>query len=177
MQQIYGPDLCFFSQKVLFQIWWLKVQTRCVWTTRMSPPWILRRLANVSPFFNSLSNMLRITNYCLRSVSSSLLKFTRFIQGNNIAWTNLDMIRNLQHLHMNKKSYTYKTLPFNSHWIFFWIKSVKVVTTKYLAKFQSPTALSWPKIIQLDWISELICNLWLYTLIPKIKPISQIIVK
>jgi hypothetical protein len=38
--------------------------------TRMSPPWILRRLANVSPFFNSLSNRLRITNYCLRSVSS-----------------------------------------------------------------------------------------------------------
>ena len=77
----------------------------------MSPPWILRRLANVSPFFISLRNRLRITNYCLRSVSSSLLKFTRFVQGNNIAWTNLDMIRNLQHLHMNKKSYTYKTLP------------------------------------------------------------------
>ena len=52
----------------------------------MSPPWILRRLANVSPFFNSLSNWLRITNYCLRSVSSNLLKFTRFIQGNYIAW-------------------------------------------------------------------------------------------
>ena len=79
-------------------------------TTRMSLLWILRRLANVSPFFNSLSNRLRITNYCLRSVFSSLLKFTRSIQGNNIAWTNLDMIRNLQHLHMNKKSYTYKTL-------------------------------------------------------------------
>jgi hypothetical protein len=54
--------------------------------TWMSPPWILRRLANVSPFFNSLSNWLRITNYCLRSVSSNLLKFTRFIQGNYIAW-------------------------------------------------------------------------------------------
>jgi hypothetical protein len=65
-------------------------KTRCVGTTRMFPPWILRRLANVSSFFNSLSNRLRITNYCLRSVSSSLLKFTRFIQGNNIAWTNLD---------------------------------------------------------------------------------------
>ena len=90
----------------------------------MSPPWILRRLANVSSFFNSLSNRLRIANYCLRFVSSSLLKFTRFIQGNNIAWTNLDMIMNLQHLHMNKKFYTYKTLPFNSHWIFLWIKSV-----------------------------------------------------
>jgi hypothetical protein len=99
-------------------------QTRCIGATRMSPSWILRRLANVSPFFNSLSNRLRITNYCLRSVSSSLLKFTRFIQGNKIAWTNLDMVRNIQHLHMNKKSYTYKTLPFNSHWIFFWIKSV-----------------------------------------------------
>ena len=107
------------------------IKTRCVGTTRMSPPWILMRLAYVSPFFNSLSNRLRITNYCLRSVSSSLLKFTRFIQGNNIASTNLDMIRNLQHLHMNKKSYTYKTLPFNSHWIFFWIKChvVWVITT------------------------------------------------
>ena len=103
---------------------WYRYLTRCVGTTWMSQPWILRRLANVSPFFNSLSNRLRITNYCLRSVSSSLLKFIRFIQGNNIAWTNLDMIRNLQHLHMNKKSYTYKILPFNSHWIFFWIKSV-----------------------------------------------------
>ena len=47
-----------------------------------------------------------------------ILKITRFIQGNNIAWTNLDMIRNIQHLHMNKNSYTYKTLLFNSHWIF-----------------------------------------------------------
>jgi hypothetical protein len=87
----------------------------------MSASWILRRLANVSPFFNSLSNTnrVRITNYCLRSVSSSLLKFTRFIQRNNIAWTNLDMIGNLhvQHFHMNKKSYTYKTWIFNSHWI------------------------------------------------------------
>ena len=99
-------------------------KTRCVETTRMSPPWILRRLANVSSFFNSLNNRLKITNYWLRSVSSSLLKFTRFIQGNNIAWANLDMIRNLQHLHMNKKSCTYKTLPFSSHWNFFWIKSV-----------------------------------------------------
>ena len=55
----------------------------------------------------------------------------------------------------------------------------KVVTTKYLAKFQSPTAVtvSWPKIIQPERISKWICNLWLYTLIPKIKSISQIIVK
>ena len=151
----------------------------------MSPPWILRRLAKVSPFFNSLSNRLRITNYCLRSVSSSLLKFTRFIQGNNIAWTNLDVIRNLQHLHI--KSYTYKTLPFNSHWspksfnrkeIQTWsVTHHHTLTTKYLAKFQSPTAVSWPKIIQPEWISNLICNLGLYTVIPKIKSLSQIIVK
>ena len=53
----------------------------------------------------------------------------------------------------------------------------KAVTTKYLAKFQSPTAVSCPKIIQPEWISNLICNLWFYTLIPKIKSISQIIVK
>jgi hypothetical protein len=38
-------------------------------TTWMSPPSILRRLANISPFFTSLSNRLRITNYCLRSLS------------------------------------------------------------------------------------------------------------
>jgi hypothetical protein len=43
----------------------------------------------------------------------------------------------------------------------------KVVTTKYLAKFQSSTAVSWPKIIQPKRISKLICNLWIYTLIPK----------
>jgi hypothetical protein len=55
------------------------------------------------------------TNYCLRSVSSSLLKFTRCIQGNNIASTNLDMTRNLQYLHMNKKSYTYKTWSVTHH--------------------------------------------------------------
>ena len=52
-----------------------------------------------------------------------------------------------------------------------------VVTTKYLAKLQSPTAVSWPKIIQPERISNVICNLWLYTLIPKIKSLSQIIAK
>jgi len=48
------------------------------------------------------------------------------------------------------------------------------VTTKYLAKFQSPLVVSWPKIIQPEQISKVVCNLWLYTLIPKIKSISQI---
>jgi hypothetical protein len=42
---------------------YIRPLTRCVGTTRMSPLWILRRLANVSPFFNSLSNRLRITNH------------------------------------------------------------------------------------------------------------------
>ena len=115
-------------------------KTRCVGTTRIFPPWILRRLANVSPFFNSLSNRLRITNYSLRSVSSSLLKFTKFIQGNNIAWTNLDMIRNLQQIS-------------------------KPNSCKLTKNHSTGTNL------------KLICNLWLYTLIPKIKSISQIIVK
>jgi len=46
------------------------------------------------------------------------------------------------------------------------------MTTKYLAKFQSPKAVSWPKIIQPEWISKSICNLWLYTLIRKMKSIS-----
>jgi len=41
------------------------------------------------------------------------------------------------------------------------------MTTKYSAKFQSPMAVSWPKIIQPERISNLICNLWFYTLIPK----------
>jgi len=48
-----------------------------------------------------------------------------------------------------------------------------VVTTKYMVKFQSPTTVSWPKIIQPERISNLICNLWLYTHIPNIKSISQ----
>ena len=42
---------------------YIRPLTRCVGTTRMSPLWILRRLANVSPFFYSLSNRLRITNH------------------------------------------------------------------------------------------------------------------
>jgi hypothetical protein len=37
------------------------------------------------------------------------------------------------------------------------------VTTKYLAKFQSSTAVSWPKIIEPERISKLIYNLCLYT--------------
>ena len=42
---------------------YIMLKTRCVGIpTRMSLLWILRRLANVSPFFNSLSNRLRITN-------------------------------------------------------------------------------------------------------------------
>jgi hypothetical protein len=41
----------------------------------------------------------------------------------------------------------------------------RVVTTKYLAKFQSPLVVSWPKIIQPEWISKGVCNLWLYTFI------------
>jgi len=45
------------------------------------------------------------------------------------------------------------------------------MTTKYVAQFQSPTAVSWPKIIQPERISKLICNYWLYTCIPKIKSI------
>ena len=53
----------------------------------------------------------------------------------------------------------------------------KVVTTKYLVKIQSPTAVSWPKIIQPKRSVNLICNLSLYTHIPNIKSISQSIAK
>jgi hypothetical protein len=51
------------------------------------------------------------------------------------------------------------------------------VTTKYLAKFQSPRAMTWPKIIGPERNVNLICNLSLYTHIPNIKSISQSIVK
>ena len=136
----------------------------------MSPLWILRRFANVSPFFNSLSKRLRITNYCLRYVSSSLLKFTRFIQENNIAWTNLDMIGNLQQISKPKiiqPEWISKLIC--NLWLYTLIPKIKsisqiiVVTTKYLAKFQSPTTVSWRKIVQPERISKLICSLWLYT--------------
>jgi hypothetical protein len=53
----------------------------------------------------------------------------------------------------------------------------KVVTTKYLAKFQSSRAITWPKIIGPERDVNLICNLSLYTHIPNIKSISQSIAK
>jgi hypothetical protein len=53
----------------------------------------------------------------------------------------------------------------------------KVVITKYLAKVKSPRCVNQPKIIQLEQNSILIGNSSLYTNIPKIKLISQIIVK
>ena len=53
----------------------------------------------------------------------------------------------------------------------------KMVTTKYLVKFQSPRAITRPKIIGPERNVNLICNLSLYTHIPNIKSISQSIVK
>ena len=53
----------------------------------------------------------------------------------------------------------------------------KVVTTKYLAKFQGPRAITRPKIIGPERNVNLICNLSLYTHIPNIKSISQSIAK
>jgi hypothetical protein len=53
----------------------------------------------------------------------------------------------------------------------------KWLTTKYLAKFQSPRAITRPKIIRLERNVNLICNSSLYTHIPKIKSISPSIVK
>ena len=46
-----------------------------------------------------------------------------------------------------------------------------MVTTKYLAKFQSPRAITWPKIIGTEQNVNLICNSSLYTHIPNIKSI------
>jgi hypothetical protein len=51
------------------------------------------------------------------------------------------------------------------------------VTTKYLAKFQSPRAITRPKIIGPEQNVHLICNLSLYTHILNIKSISQSIAK
>jgi hypothetical protein len=53
----------------------------------------------------------------------------------------------------------------------------KVVTTKYLAKFQGPRAITLPKIIAPERNINMICNLSLYTHIPNIKSISQSIAK
>ena len=50
-------------------------------------------------------------------------------------------------------------------------------TTKYLAKFQSPRAITRPKINGPERNVNLICNLSLYTHIPNIKSISQSIAK
>jgi len=47
------------------------------------------------------------------------------------------------------------------------------VTNKYLAKLQSPRAITRPKIIGPERNVNLICNLSLYTHIPNIKSISQ----
>jgi hypothetical protein len=57
------------------------------------------------------------------------------------------------------------------------IFAIKLVTTKYLAKFQSSRAITRPKIIGPEQIVHLICNSSLYTHIPNIKSISQSIAK
>jgi len=51
------------------------------------------------------------------------------------------------------------------------------VTTKYLAKFQSPRAITRPKIVGSERNVNLICNSSLYTHITKIKSISPSIAK
>jgi hypothetical protein len=51
------------------------------------------------------------------------------------------------------------------------------VTTKYLTKFQSPRAITRPKIIGPERNVNLICNSLLYTHIQKIKSISPSIAK
>jgi hypothetical protein len=104
--------------------------------------WILRKLANVSPFFISLSNRLRITNE---------------FQSWSVTYDyTLSYQKSSQHL--------------KSQWN-------KVVTTKYLAKFQSTRAITRPKIIGSERNVNLICNSSLYTHTPNIKSISQSIAK
>ena len=57
------------------------------------------------------------------------------------------------------------------------VQPKKVVTTKYLTKFQSPRVITRPKFIGPERNANLICNSSLYTLIPNIKSISQSIAK
>ena len=73
-----------------------------------------------------------------------------------------------------------------SLWLYILIRKIKsisqiivkkVVTIKYLAKFQSPRAITRPKIIGPERNVNLICNSSLYTHIPKIKSISPSIAK
>jgi hypothetical protein len=52
-----------------------------------------------------------------------------------------------------------------------------MVTTKYLSKFQSPRAITQPKIIVPERNVNLICNSSLYTHIPKIRSIPPSIAK
>ena len=52
-----------------------------------------------------------------------------------------------------------------------------MMTTKYLAKFQSPKAITRPKIIDPERHVNLICNSSLYTHTPKIKSLSPSIAK
>ena len=78
-----------------------KKKTRCVGTTRMSPSWILRRLANVSPFFNSLSNRLRITNeFQIWSVTYdytlSYQKSSQYLNHSEIKWWQLNIWPNFK---------------------------------------------------------------------------------
>jgi hypothetical protein len=131
--------LKFFNFTTQIQVLY---ETRCVGMTWMSPPWILRRLANVSPFFNSLSNRLRITK-----------EFQ--------SWS---------------VTYDY-TLSYQKSSQYLKSKWNKVVTTKYFAKFQSPRAITRPKIIGPERNVNLICNSSLYTHMPKIKSMSPSIAK
>jgi hypothetical protein len=59
------------------------------------------------------------------------------------------------------------TLIYQKSSQYFQAQRKKEVTTKYLAKFQSPRAITWPKIIGPEQNVNLICSSSLYTNIPK----------
>ena len=120
---------------------------------------LIPKIKSISP---SIAKKVVTTKYLAKFQSSTAVSWPKIIQPEQIS----NMICDLC---------LYNLIPK--------IKSIspsiakKVVTTKYLAKFQSSTAVSWPKIIQPERISMLICDLCLYTLIPKIKSISPSIAK
>jgi hypothetical protein len=130
---------------------------------------ICYRFANVSLFFNSLSNRLRITNYCLRSVSSNLLKFTyqkssQYLKSKwkkrDVSWPKIIEPERISCHHVFSLCLEILT----------WFLVYECIMMSYRSRVD---------FVPVQWflISKLICNLWLYTLIPKIKSISQVLVK
>jgi hypothetical protein len=124
---------------------WSGIYNTCIWIRSSIP--IKHYLLIVIEFFSELkvSCGLSNNNHC------------KLLMANVLQWKQGPML--VRRLWWGWSHTVVGHLFWNAELLF----HKKVVTTKYLAKFQSQMAVSWPKIIQLEWISKLICNLWLYT--------------